>query len=107
MHTVHLPFSQRDLLLKLIQEDLSNYLLVSGLEKTGLTAFPFFSDLGTLVLQLLGFAEKDCDDALYQFYEKQLDKVLSLNIYKLPEVSEKLAEEIYEELMVEKTRRGV
>jgi hypothetical protein len=105
-HTLHLPFSQKDLILKLLKEDMVNNILVSGLEKTGLTAYPFFSDLGTLVMQLIGFAEEDCDDALYQLYEKGIGKAAGINIYTFPERAEELTEEVYAELLAEKLNRS-
>jgi hypothetical protein len=78
---------------------------VSSLEKTGLTAYPFFSDLGTVLLQLIGFSEEECDDKLYLLYEKGLDKAAGFTIYTLQEEAKGISEEMYAELLEEKERR--
>lgn len=105
METLEIPFSKKEFIIKLIKEDIRNNILVSSLESTGLSAYPFFTDLGSMVMQLIGFSEKDRDDDLYQIYESMMEKSNGTNINAFPEIVNKLSEEIYIELLAEKKYR--
>jgi hypothetical protein len=105
METLEIPFSKKDFIIKLIKEDIRNNILVSSLENTGLVAYPFFADLCSVVMQLIGFSEKDRDDGLYQIYESLIEKSNGTNINEFPEIAAKLSEEIYIELLAEKKYR--
>jgi hypothetical protein len=106
LHTIDLPISKKDLILKLIKEDMRATKLVLGLEHTGLSAYPFFTDLSRIVFLFMGFTEEDCEqEELQTLYENFMDKTTQLDASDFPGVLNELAFDLYIELLAEKKIR--
>jgi hypothetical protein len=92
------------IILSLIKQDLTCNKLVLGLSELGLEAGKYHLDIGTIVLNLMGFP--DPGDDLLDMYFKFMDK--AIEIKDVEEESgrlEMMALELYNELQAEKKRR--
>ena len=65
-----------ELFVRLLKEDLKSNKLLFGLNQLGLVAEPYHSDLGSIILLLMGIPENQED--LYAFYQNQLTNFTSL-----------------------------
>jgi len=99
--------SQKDLIVRLICDDLINHRLVMGLEKLGLVSEAYFIHAGQTVFELLGIEEKIGDEKEYARYQKLKDRVLRLDLNRDHVKLNRLAEVIYIELCsIHELQRG-
>lgn len=90
---------QEKLILSLIKDDLINTKLVDGLGSLGLESADYYLYVSDIIFELMGFDEcKRCED-IYEKYLKLLEKSKDLDIKNKDQAFEKLAKEIYKELL--------
>lgn len=89
------------LIISLIRNDLINYKLVGTLNKLGLFAADYYLSLGDTIFDLMGFAGDEYSDTICELYNKEVKKVLRINIQKSDKALNKLAVKIY--LMLQTT----
>jgi hypothetical protein len=92
------------LILSLIKQDLICNKLVLGLSELGLEAGKYHLDIGTIVLNLVGFTNPD--DDLLDMYFTFMDKATAIkDVEEESGQLEIMALELYNELQAEKKRR--
>lgn len=87
------------IILCLIRDDLVNTKLVKGLGSLGLESADYFLQLSEVIFELLGFDDCIQCEAIYEQYLKKLEKVKDLDIKNNNQSFERLAKEIYDELL--------
>ena len=87
------------LIISLIKDDLINYKLVHSLNDLGLNAYTYFLHLSESIFELMGFDESKRSDALFERYTKRLSAVKAINLAAQNNALEKLAKEIYNDLL--------
>lgn len=90
---------QKDIIISLIKDDLTNIRLVSGLERLGLDAGKYYLHLNETIFKLVGLKE-DRDD----FFEKYISEcrtVHNIDIFKYPELLNGMALSLYNKLIEE------
>lgn len=96
----------KDLVLSLIAAELRNNKLIKGLQDAGMVVEDFYGDLGTRILELIGFTEEERNqDELYDFYNQNLNELIDVNLEEFQEKLKLLALEFYNRLLLEKLRR--
>ena len=85
-------------IVKLLQEDLKNSKLLLGLNQLGIVADPYHSDLGSIILVLMGF--NDNNEDLYAFYQQQIEQLTSLETSAFHQQLDSLASNLYEVLSI-------
>jgi hypothetical protein len=90
---------RKQLVLRLIANDLINHKLVMGLEQLGIDASEYHLYLNTSIFKLMGFAKQDRTDALYKQYHEHCHKVLIIDLSGNRADLEALGVEIYERLL--------
>jgi uncharacterized protein YjiS (DUF1127 family) len=91
----------KNLITRLIQNDLKNTKLTIGLNKLGLDASNYYLNLKDLLFELLCFEENEQEEKLFEAYVMYAEKIQSMDIIKHPEKLMELADEIYNWLMKE------
>lgn len=94
---------EKELLIRLIKDDLVNYKLVSALNDLGLNAGGYFLDLSDTIFNLMHFPNNKKGDSVYEHYLKLTQQVKHINIINSPDQLQQLAHQIYAELMVLKS----
>ncbi len=89
------------LITRLLKEDLKSNKLLFGLNQLGIVAEPYHSDLGSIILTLMGLPENKED--LYAFYQNQLANFTSLETPSFHHQLDTLALEFYQLLMDRKS----
>lgn len=87
------------IILILIKDDLINTKLVEGLGSLGLESANYYLYVSDVIFELMGFDDCKRCEAIYEQYLKQLEKSKDLNIKNKDQAFEKLAKEIYHELL--------
>lgn len=90
--------TQEDLILQLLKQELKSYRFFNGLREVGLDDSFYHSDFSSLVLTYIGFDDEE--NVTYDFYFALLEKYSGL-FQPNEEVVMRLAQSIYEELVVE------
>ena len=89
---------QKELIIKLIKDDLINYKLITGLNEIGLEAEKYDVYLCDTVLELIGIEVDDHNvDLVHEYYNSLSAKSKSINMRPDHELKE-LAAEIYDKL---------
>ena len=92
------PLIPAPLIVLLLKEELKSQKLMSGLNQLGIVAEPYQSDLGRVILMLMGYANSEQDEALYTFYNEQLELFTALEIGVFQQQLDHLALCLYQEL---------
>jgi hypothetical protein len=87
--------NKKDLIIRLIKDDIINTKLVNGLDKLGLFSDDYILNLGDTVFRLFGFPEED--EESFEFYMDQRKRANKFSI-KSHKPFGVLAEDIYNEL---------
>ncbi|NQY10284.1 MAG: hypothetical protein HRT71_12325 [Flavobacteriales bacterium] len=92
--------SQKEIILKIILQDLKHNQLRLGLQNIGLDdACLYSSDMFPVITELMGVAEKDAGDKLGEKYYEIIGVVDKLKISDSGETLKPLAEKCYEMLL--------
>lgn len=94
--------NQKELIICLIKDHLTNTRLVSGLIKLGLEPYHYDLHLGTTIFKLIGI--KDEDDSLFEEYLKLCEQVTQMNVFEYPELLDSYAQLIYKRLITESNK---
>lgn len=90
---------EKELLIRLIKDDLINYKLVSTLNELGLHADSYLLGLSDTIFNLMHFPNDKSGDEVYEHYLKLTREVKHINIVQSPEQLHHLAHQIYAELI--------
>lgn len=90
---------EKELVIRLIKDDLINYKLVSTLNDLGLHADSYLLGLSDTIFNLLQFPIDQSGDIAYEHYLKLTREVKHINIVHSPEQLHQLAHQIYAELI--------
>lgn len=96
---------KKDLVLHLIKDDLINTRLVKGLSDLGLEAGKYNLRLSHTFLNMMGFANIEQDEEIYERYFLFAEKAATVDLSENSEQLDKMALEVYEQLMTEKKKR--
>lgn len=72
MNTTH-AFTQKELILSLLEADLRNAKLIHGLNAAGAVVSDFYTDLCTTIFKLLDFPANELRNELYDIYFDLID----------------------------------
>lgn len=97
--------TRKELILSLIKADMRNNKLITGLDNAGALVEDFYTDLGTVILKLVGFGDAERDDDLYDFYVQTMEELIDLEVSEFVEKLNYLAVDFYNELLSEKILR--
>ena len=103
--TLTSDLSQKELILFLIKADMKNQKLIKGLDNAGALVEDFYTDLGTIILKLVGFENSDRDDTLFEFYDNKMKGLIDISTDDFLEKQRILALELYNELLIERINR--
>lgn len=97
----------RELILSLIKADLQSNRLILLLNKVGLLVEEYGLSLDTMILKLMEFEDKECDDELYKLYIFTLDRICQEeeDSAEFRKHLDNYAIELYTELLTEKKLR--
>jgi len=93
--------TEKELILSLIKDDLTNIRLVHGLDLLGLDSGNYYLHLSETIFKLIGITIDDTD-----FFEEYMDECRTVNnidIFKHPELLNSLALSLYNKLIEEYT----
>ncbi len=93
--------SQKELVISLIKDDLTNIRLVHGLDILGLDSGNYYLHLSETIFKLIGITADDTD-----FFEEYMDECRTVNnieIFKHPELLNSLVHSLYDKLMEHKS----
>lgn len=85
---------QKEIIISLIKDDLTNIRLVSGLEKLGLDSGKYYLNLSQTFFTLMGFKDNEQNDSLHKQYVEFAQKSLTTH----PDELSDLANEVFERL---------
>ncbi|OFY86671.1 MAG: hypothetical protein A3F72_15655 [Bacteroidetes bacterium RIFCSPLOWO2_12_FULL_35_15] len=91
--------TEKELVISLIKDDLTNIRLVHGLDLLGLDSGNYYLHLSETIFKLIGITIDDAD-----FFEEYMDEsrtVNNIDIFKHPELLNSLALSLYGKLMEE------
>lgn len=91
--------NKEKLILSLIKDDLINNCLIRKLERIGLYSECYYLHLSSTIFELMGFENYKEADELYDKYIELTEKAGSIDITQSNKPLEKLAVEIYRDLM--------
>lgn len=94
----------KDIILSLIKDDLTNTQLIDGLNTLGLDAGKYYLNINQSFFALMGFENYDHETKLYNEYFDFAEKAAA-SPFKSPEQLEAIALEVYNKLILEKEKR--
>lgn len=94
----------RELLISLIADYLTNYRLVCGLNDMGMNANTYDIHLGDTIFTLMGFGATPKEELIYERFYEYSQKVMKLDIKHQAEPFNALVNEIYEWLCAERRK---
>ena len=95
----------KNIILSLIKDDLTNTQLIDGLNNLGLDAGKYYLNISESFFALMGFGNYDEDTKLYTEYFDFAEKAVAANRFETSEQLDVLALEVYNKLQTEKERR--
>ncbi len=91
---------KKELIISLIEDDLKNTRLVSGLQKLGLDSCNYCLNLSQTIFKLIGFKDNaEENEVLEQYIKLSEEEVQSIDINENPELLADLANKIFESLI--------
>lgn len=94
----------KELLISLITDYLTNFRLVGGLNSLGMNANTYDIHLGDTIFQLMGFGATPKEELIYERFYELSQKVMELDIKNQVEPFNTLVNEIYEWLCKERRK---
>lgn len=91
--------TEKELIVSLIKDDLTNVRLVYGLDTLGLDSGDYYLHLSETIFKLVGITVDDED--FFEEYMEECKTVLNIDIFKHPELLNSLAHTLYHKLVEE------
>ena len=91
--------TEKELIVSLIKDDLTNIRLVAGLDKLGLDSGDYYLHLSETIFKLVGITVDDED--FFEEYMEESKTVLNIDIFRHPELLNSLAHTLYHKLIEE------
>jgi len=95
----------KNIILSLIKDDLTNMQLINGLNNIGLDAGRYYLHLTPIFFGMMGFGDYLQDDELYEEYFDFAETATKTDFFENPEHLNILALEVYNKLLIEKGKR--
>jgi len=95
----------KDIILSLIKDDLTNTQLIDGLNTLGLDAGKYYLNISESFFALMDFGNYDQETKLYNDYFDFAEKAVATNLLKTQEQLEAIALEVYNKLLLEQEKR--
>lgn len=95
--------SLKKLIVSLIADDLIHHKLINGLISLNLDAGQYYANIGDKVICLMGYTNPQQNQLAYERYLQLLKKGKRISLKENNNAMQKLAEEIYAELLQQKT----
>ena len=95
----------KDIIVSLIKDDLTNTQLIDGLNNIGLDAGKYYLNISESFFALMDFGNYDQETKLYNDYFDFVEEAVATNLFKNPEQLEAIALEVYNKLLLEKEKR--
>ena len=95
----------KQLILSLIKDDLTNTQLINGLNSLGLDAGNYYLNLSNAFFSLMGFGNYNQNTALYEEYFDVAEMATTQKLLETPEELNTIALAVYDKLMLEKQRK--
>jgi len=97
--------NQKELIISLIEDDLTNVRLVYGLAALGLDSSDYFLHLSETIFKLMDIMTDDDDDEIWEKYITECRTVNNIDILKHPELLNQLAHSVYNKLIEYKSQK--
>lgn len=97
-----IKLSEKELIVSLITDYLTNFRLVYGLNDMGINANTYDIHLGDTIFKLMGFGATSKEELIYERFYEYSQKVMELDIKHQAEPFNALVNEIYEWLCKQK-----
>ena len=97
----------KNIILSLIKDDLTNTQLINGLNSLGLDAGNYYLNLSKAFFTLMGFENYSQHAALYEEYFDVAEMVVTQKMLETPEQSDVVAHAVYDTLLREKQKSKV
>lgn len=97
-----IKLSEKEFLISLIADYLTNYRLVCGLNNMGMNANTYDIHLGDTIFKLMGFGTTPKEELIYERFYEYSQKVMELDIKHQAQPFNALVNEIYEWLCKQK-----
>jgi len=88
--------TQKELVISLLKDNLTNIRLVYGLTELGLDASDYFLRLDDTIFKLMGISTDD--DTFFEEYVNESRTISEIDIFKHPELLNSLAHSLYHKL---------
>lgn len=85
-------------IIKLLKAELKSHKLTTGLSQLGIQVEAYHADLGSVILDLMGFTAKEREENVYAYYDASIEKLMALETATFHKELETLAQSLYEEL---------
>jgi hypothetical protein len=92
----------KEIILRLIKDNLKNTLLVSGLNRLGLDAGTYHLNLTESIFGLIGFEEDDFEETVFEKYLILIEELVSKELLNDAERLKAVSTNIYESLIKER-----
>ncbi len=92
---------QEQLILRLIKAEMKNFKLIRGLRHAGAVTEDFYTDLGGIIISMMGFKEENREEILNQFdmFMENLDQI---PVSKFSDSLNNLSRTLYRQLLEKK-----
>jgi hypothetical protein len=95
--------NEKELILSLIQDNLINLKLITGLNALGLIADDYYLRLGDTIFKLMGFKPSEQSDLIFEtVFMKTSERIADINFSDSKEELVRLSMKIYDELIFAK-----
>lgn len=96
--------TQKEILISLISDYLTNFRLVGGLNSLGMNANTYDIHLGDTIFKLMGFGATPKEELIYERFYELSQKVMELDIKNQQEQFNRLVNDMYEWLCEERRK---
>lgn len=93
--------NEKEFIIGLIKDDLTNIRLVHGLDLLGLDSGNYYLHLSETIFKLIGITIDDED--FFEEYMGECKTVININIFEYPELLNSLAHSLYNKLIEHKS----
>lgn len=102
MKKVDHKITSDEFIIALIKAEMKNRKLLLGLDNAGVQTEDFHTDLGLIILKLIGFPDVERNDDLYDYYEFIINNLISGEVKSVLRKQDTISEEVYNKLLAQK-----
>lgn len=102
MEKVDHKITKHEFIIALIKAEMKNRKLLLGLDNAGVQTEDFHTDLGLIILKLIGFRDVEKNDDLYDYYEYVMNGFITGEVKSFLKMQDLISEEMYKKLLLQK-----